>query len=152
MGVLTKSDILKIKEIDQKVKNKFSFAWLERTVEIASGLKVSLGDDISKTDDAGQAVCKLCNKYINYGSRGAVALDDHVKSAKHIGLVKQRQSSHKIKELFEQQKEGAGEDVPRDKLPTSDITSKLVPMCDRISNAEVNIIFYILLGMGKVVL
>ena len=24
-------------------------------------------------DDAGQAVCKLCNKHINYGSRGAIA-------------------------------------------------------------------------------
>ena len=61
MGDLTKSDIVKIKEIDRNVKNKFSFAWLERTVEIASGLKESLGDDIAKTDDAGQGVCKLCN-------------------------------------------------------------------------------------------
>ena len=66
--------------------------------------------------------------------------------------MKQRQSSHKIKDLFDQQKEGAGEDVPKDKMPTSDVTPKLVPMCDRISNAEVNITFYILLGMGKVVL
>ena len=107
MGVLTKSDIVKVKEIDRNVKKKFSFAWLERTVEIANGLKVSLGDDIAKTDNARQAVCKLCNKHINYGSRGAIALDDHVKSAKHTGLVKQRQSSHKIKDLFDQQKEGA---------------------------------------------
>ena len=55
-GSFDKSDIVKVKEIDRNVKNKFSFAWLERTVEIASGLKVSLGDDIAKTDDAGQAV------------------------------------------------------------------------------------------------
>ena len=55
MGVLTKTDIVKIKEIDRNVKNKFSFAWMERTVEIASGLNLSLGDDIVKTDDAGQA-------------------------------------------------------------------------------------------------
>ena len=66
MGVLTKSDIVKVKEIDRNVKNKFSFAWLERTVEIACGLKVSLGDFNAKTDDAGQTVCKLGNKHINY--------------------------------------------------------------------------------------
>ena len=54
MGVLTKSDIVKVKEIDRNVKNKFSFAWLERTVEIASGLKVSLGDDIAKTAELGR--------------------------------------------------------------------------------------------------
>ena len=64
MGVLTKSDIVKVEEINQNVKNKFSFAWLERTVVIASGLKVSLGNDIAKTEDDGQAVCKLCNKHI----------------------------------------------------------------------------------------
>ena len=87
MGVLTKSDIVKVKEIDRNVKNKFSFPWLERTVEIASGLKVSLGDDIAKTDDAGQAVGKLCNKHISYGSRGAIALDEHVKSAKHLIII-----------------------------------------------------------------
>ena len=66
MGVLTQSDIVKIKEIDLNVKNKFSFTWLERTVEIASGLKESLGDDNAKIDDAGQAVCKLCYKYLSY--------------------------------------------------------------------------------------
>ena len=43
---------------------------------------MALGDEIAKTDDAGQAVCKLCNKHINCGSRGAVVLNDHVKSAK----------------------------------------------------------------------
>ena len=82
--------------------------------------------------------CKIL--YINCGSRGAVALDDHVKSAKHIGLVKQRQSSHKLKDLFFQQKEGTGEGVPKDKMLISIVTPKLVPMCDKISNAEVNII------------
>ena len=48
MGVLTNSDIVKVKEIDRNVKNKFSFAWLERTVEIAIGLKVSLGETLRK--------------------------------------------------------------------------------------------------------
>ena len=169
MGVLSKFEESKIKDTDRSVKNKFSFKWLERTVDIklaGEAIKVYLGDDFMKCDLPGQALCNLCSKQINYGSRGAVALEDHVRSSKHISLLRQKRSNYKI-ESFIKQHSDEPEKVKVDLAasgsdPSTSATSKsepqLVSMCDRISNAEVGcFVFYLslfscLLGMKKWVL
>ena len=79
------------------MKNKFSFKWLEQTVDIkfaGEAVTVYLGDDFVKCDLLGQALCNLCCKQINYGSHGVIALEDHVRSPKHISLLRQKRSNY----------------------------------------------------------
>ena len=147
MAILSKNDIVRIKEIDGTVKNKFSFAWLERTIDIGNGIKIQIGEDFKKIDVAGQAFCQLCNKQINYGSRGAVALDDHAKSSKHTALLKERQTTHATDQLLKQCKddynmETSDQPNQEDASVSAKPARTLVPMCDRISNAEVSRFYY----------
>ena len=64
MGILTKNNIVNIKEINKHVKNKFSFKWLERTVKISDGTKVIDGNDFVKTDVAGQNECRYIDQIV----------------------------------------------------------------------------------------
>ncbi|KAH3841773.1 hypothetical protein DPMN_115253 [Dreissena polymorpha] len=98
MDVINLKDAHKVKECDKSVKNKFNFKWLEKEIDVTIGgdtRKVSLGGDFVKLNCAGIAMCKLCHKQINYGSRGCVALEDHIKSSKHMDILKQRYSNYR---------------------------------------------------------
>lgn len=145
MPVLSKNEESRIKEIDKNVKNKFSYKWLERSVEVKlldETVTVYLGDNFVKCDLPGQVSCNLCSKQINYGSRGAVALEDHVRSSKHLSLLKQKRSNYNISSFMKQHSDEP-EQVKVNLCATSARASEnkavpqLVPMCDRISNAEV---------------
>ena len=132
--------------------DKFSFKWLERTVDIklaGEAIKVYPGNDFMKCDLPGQALCNLCSKQINYGSRGVVAQEDHVWSSKHISLLRQKRSNYKIESFIKQHSDEPGK-VTVDLAasgsdPSTSATSKsepqLVSLCDRISNAEVGSFF-----------
>ena len=51
---LTKSDVVRIKDIDSKIKNKFRFMWLEDSLTIKSkkgdSVTICVGDSIVKVD------------------------------------------------------------------------------------------------------
>ena len=71
------------REIDKNCKCKFSFTWLDKSVEIkhenGQSTTHKLGEFIEKTDEPGQAVCTLCNNAtLHYGDRGIAALTDHL--------------------------------------------------------------------------
>ena len=87
MKELTKSDILRINDLDSKVKNKFRFVWLEDSLTIKSkngdSVTICVGDSIVEVDIPGKVLCKYCNDVINYGSKGCVAIIDHLKSGKN---------------------------------------------------------------------
>ena len=141
---MSEKDKLQVKEVDKSVKNKFSYRWLEKAVTVKD-LTVRLFEDIKKINVPGQAQCRLCSKQINYGSRGFVAIQDHVKSDKHLKLYKERLSCHKVDKLLN---DYAGEEPTAPPQPPQQneyaassssvpVSRPLVPMCDRISNAEV---------------
>lgn len=91
-------DTKAIKDCDKDIKNRFNFKWLEKQVEVVVGKEkkiVCVGDDCVKINVPGHGMCKLCSKQINYGSRGCVAFEDHLKTSKHTQLLKERFSSYR---------------------------------------------------------
>jgi hypothetical protein len=95
--VIDRQDIFKLSEIDSSVKNKFKWDWLERQVEIKDEnfqCSVYLVQCFRKVDIAGKAECIVCCDFINYGSRGSIALVDHVKSVKHVKKEKLLRSNY----------------------------------------------------------
>ena len=74
MKELTKSDVVRIKELDSKIKNKIRFMWLEDSLTIKSKkgdiVTICVGDSIVKVDIPGKVLCKYCTDVINYGSKG----------------------------------------------------------------------------------
>ena len=65
MKELTKSDVLIIKDLDSKIKNKFRFIWLEDSLTIKSkkgdSVTICVGDSVVKVDIPGKVLCKICN-------------------------------------------------------------------------------------------
>lgn len=96
----SKADVLRTKTIDEIVKNKFRFSWLDDSVDIKTkkgdNVTVLIGDSIVKVDVPGKVNCKFCSHLINYGIRGKVAITDHLKSAKHIKEVEHRRSNYTL--------------------------------------------------------
>ena len=72
--------------------------WLEdsSTIKSKRGDRVTIcvGDSIVKVDNPGKVLCKYCNDVINYGSKGRVAIIDHLKFGKHASEVDHRQSNY----------------------------------------------------------
>ena len=59
------------------------------TIKSKRGDRVTIcvGDSIVKVDTPGKVLCKYCNGVINYGSKGRVAIIDHLKSEVLLILV-----------------------------------------------------------------
>lgn len=73
MHRLHEKDSVLAKEIDKDagLKNTWNFSWLQEPVELKWREKEkerSVGDTISKINEAGKAVCSLCEDVIKYGS------------------------------------------------------------------------------------
>ena len=100
MKELTTSDVVRIKDLDSKIKNKFRFMWLEDGLTIKSkkgdSITICVGGSIVKVDIPGKVLCKFCNDVINYGSKGRVAIIDHLKSGKHASDVDHRKSNYTL--------------------------------------------------------
>ena len=97
---LSKSDELKVREIDKGVKEPFSFAWLEKTVKIPMkgvDTEMKLREYIRKVDQRGMCACLACDlTTLNYGNRGSVALVGHTKTTKHMKNVERDRQSTKL--------------------------------------------------------
>ncbi|WAR28904.1 hypothetical protein MAR_014608 [Mya arenaria] len=143
MATINPNNVLKIKECDKNIKNKFSLKWFEKIGTVNVGkieTNVTIGEDFVKIDIPGQASCKLGNKQINYGSRGFIALEDHAKSTKHTDLLKSSVSTHRIDTMIKQYSvEGPSNESGGQGSETTQ-TPPVVPMCDRISNAEATVL------------
>ncbi len=66
--ILERSD--DVKAVEQGVKNKWKWAWLE----LKDSSQDYLSEYIRKVDKAGQAICTLCNKTINYSQSGKLII------------------------------------------------------------------------------
>ena len=61
MKELTKSEVVRIKDLDSKIKNKCRFIWLEDSLAIKSkksdSVTICVGDSIVKVDIPGKVLC-----------------------------------------------------------------------------------------------
>ena len=64
--------------LQEGVRFEFHWSWLDKVIDDRR-----IGDVIRKIDVAGKVHCVACEKAIVYGSRGSVAIDDHVKRKSH---------------------------------------------------------------------
>ena len=65
---------------DSKATNSWRWEWAEHVV---NSVTERIGEHIRKIDSSGLAFCTLCKSDLNYGPRGRVALEDHLKRKKH---------------------------------------------------------------------
>ncbi len=143
MKILTESDSGQIRNvIDSGVKNKWNWNWLQHSVEVQlekHGVKTfKLEAIFQKIDVPGKAWCTTCESEINYGSRGRVAMIDHVKGKSHIRKTDTVLSNHSIKAMLKDS--SAAEEVNEPSQPSiRDVVKLPVPLFDRVSNAEVDI-------------
>ena len=77
--VLGKDQSALVREVDEKVKNKWNFRWIEEEIQVKE-FTVKIGDSINKVNLPGKASCSLCHSVINYGGRGTSALKEHLLS------------------------------------------------------------------------
>ena len=89
--IICRSDEVDIRKIDEGMKNIWKWSWLEREVK-----ETYLHESIRKIYKTGVAYCLVCQKEIVYGSRGFIALADHVKSDKHATGLQQRKQNTAI--------------------------------------------------------
>lgn len=85
-----------IKTIDQKVKNKFRWNWLEEKDEHGD----FLSDYIRKTSGAGTAFCVYCKQTLNYGSKGKQIIMRHAVSATHVKRRRELQTNQSLPSVF----------------------------------------------------
>ncbi|XP_033638505.1 uncharacterized protein LOC117299151, partial [Asterias rubens] len=99
MAALKKTVLLygdaSVQEIDNGVKNKFRWEWLQETVTI-DGYQHKLRDCFQKIATAGKVCCNYCNDTINYSANGKRALVSHVKQAKHLKAWHVRRDNMKL--------------------------------------------------------
>ena len=73
MKFLKESDKALVKDIDNKVKNKWSWKWagevLSRDVPKVGPVTYTLGECLVKIDVAGVAFCKWCEDKVAYGGK-----------------------------------------------------------------------------------
>ncbi|KAK7096757.1 hypothetical protein V1264_003823 [Littorina saxatilis] len=99
MRKLKRDETVLAREIDQQKykKNLWRFDWLDEVVSLSwkdeksqktQDVKLKVGDAFAKINLPGKAQCTLCNNVINYGSNGKTALKRHLKSNKHLTILK----------------------------------------------------------------
>ena len=76
----------------KEVTNPWKWSWMEYTVN-CDGHVQRLGDTIRKLTKVGTAMCVLCDKEIKYGSRGRIALVQHVSKDNHQKVLKMRKNN-----------------------------------------------------------
>ena len=93
-------------------------------------------------------MCKYCNDVINYGSKGRVAIIDHLQSGKNTSEVDHRQSNYTLGAQFSQKSAPPAlfllfkppPPPPKQLNPAKDFNPppvpKLIPLVDRTANME----------------
>ena len=105
--------------------------------------KIKLSEFICKVDTAGKAFCTLCESLIGYGGRGINSIIEHcTTSKKHVEKVKTKCTNFSLDYLMDK-KQDSSLSRPACYSTTStkndDAFKPMVPMMDRVSNAEVNV-------------
>ena len=118
-----------VKDIDKTVKNKFRWSWLQEKVKLD-------GNDLSfecfkKLTSPGHVLCTLCTDKINYASSGKKALQKHVSSPKHVKAWKFKRDNLT---LTVSATEGVQATLPSN----AENENRVVPLCDRVANNQVN--------------
>lgn len=90
-GFVLRQDKLTVKDIDKSVKNRWNWAWLER-----SAGDTLLDSFIRKLPAPGRAYCLWCESEINYAASGAKALTNHAASDKHNKQLETRKSNYRL--------------------------------------------------------
>ena len=96
--VLGKDQSALVREVDEKVKNKWNFRWIEEEIQVKE-FTVKIGDSISKVNLPGKASCSLCHSVINYGGRGKSAFKEHLLSDMHYTKLKTQKSNYSLEVL-----------------------------------------------------
>ena len=82
---------------DSSVTNKWKWEWMDKVVTQEGGASERAGIFVRKVLTAGHAHCILCRSKIVYGSRGVIAITDHLKCRDHINLKKLRKDASTLK-------------------------------------------------------
>ena len=93
--VLGKDQSALVREVDEKVKNKWNFRWIEEEIQVKE-FTVKIGDSINKVNLPGKASCSLCHSVINYGGRGTSAFKEHLLSDMHYTKLKTQKSNYSL--------------------------------------------------------
>ena len=100
MKFLKEGDKAAVKNIDAKVKNKWSWKWVEETLSRdilkVGPVRYKLGDCIAKIDVAGVAFCKWCEDKITYSGNGKKHLISHCNTEKHVEKLKTRATNYQL--------------------------------------------------------
>lgn len=83
-----------VKIIDEGVKNRFKWSWLQETTEVDGN--TLLLNCFSKIREPGKAVCDICNHHIIYGTSGKTALRKHMAHPKHLKAWRIQQQNMRI--------------------------------------------------------
>ena len=86
----------KEEKLNEGVRNEWIWSWIDREID---GRRI--GDVIRKMEDKGKCYCDGCKKVINFGSRGWIAIADHVGRKGH---------KKKVRSSFDRSTTLAGED------------------------------------------
>ena len=109
-------------------------------------LTICVGDSVVKVDIPGKVLCKYCNDVINYGSKGCVAIIDHLKFGKHAS--DHRQSNYTLGAQFSQKNAPPAlfplfkppPPPPKQLNPAKDLdpppAPKLIPLVGRTANMK----------------
>ena len=147
--IIQRGDETRLKKLEEGVKNKWQWKWLDAIVradrkKVDDGSpckwKECVGDSIRKLDQAGVAYCCRCRSDIRYGSRGLVAIQDHIVTTLH-------QSKASVDNNFLLPGVGpAHSETPyglnparcnvQQIVPLPPVSRPLVSMVDRIANQE----------------
>ena len=114
MKFLKESDKALVKDIDNKVKNKWSWKWagevLSRDVPKVGPVTYTLGECLVKIDVAGVAFCKWCEDKVAYGGNGKKHLVAHCNTDKHVQRLRVRCTNYSLGGTFA----GAQKDKTKD--------------------------------------
>ena len=104
MKFLKESDKALVKDIDNKVKNKWSWKWagevLSRDVPKVGPVTYTLGECLVKIDVAGVAFCKWCEDKVAYGGNGKKHLVAHCNTDKHVQRLRVRCTNYSLGGTF----------------------------------------------------
>lgn len=106
--------------------------------------KFPLSDVFTKIDKKGCAKCKLCAKEIHYASRGLHALLAHCQTGVHTQRFTNIITTQSVAQLLRRDEDSAlASTNAAEKIRESAMPKLPVAMCDRISNAEVDVHVYV---------
>ena len=86
-----------VKVIDRGVRNKWIWAWCDKSLCTGSPNEHLVGDCFRKLYEPGEAFCEWCEVTIKYGSSGCKALEQHaLKYEKHQKIFKERRTNYQL--------------------------------------------------------